>query len=231
MHLAGISLPYPKRILVLSILVFLTLATLAVTLTDAQAMNATQSSNGSGLNRVQPYTSGAPISKVFYPSDGSTVTVTSTGAVIKQSPGHTPYREGWVNTANINGLNSAADLRGQLASGNKNPYTNNSSNNQSSSHTSSSTATSQTPSASSTSNATANANVMLAGSGTTSTPYSQSSSGQTSSGSSNTSAQYQNNNTLPNTGPGNVIAISATATILGTVGHLIFQRLRYRSLV
>lgn len=70
----------------------------------------------------QPYTGGAPVAKVFYPADGSTITVTATGAVIKQSPGGNPYRQGWVNPSDIGGYNSFGDLGGHIRSGATNPY-------------------------------------------------------------------------------------------------------------
>src|SRR5580765_43215 len=74
--------------------------------------------------RPSPYTNGAPIVRVFYPADGSTITVTSTGAVIKQSPCQTPYREGWINPAKICDLNSFDDLGGMINKTDNNPNPN-----------------------------------------------------------------------------------------------------------
>lgn len=187
-------------------------------------MGGAQAMTASSDNHVQPYTGGAPMSKVFYPADGSTVTVTSTGAVIKQSPGHTPYREGWVNVCDFGSIDSESDLNGRLASGSSNPYSNNCQQKQSSSTTNASANTTAAPNIYNT----ANANVTLAGSGTTSTTT-QNASGQTTKTSSTASVQSQGN-TLPNTGSGSVVAIGGLATMLGTIGHFVFQRLRYKSL-
>jgi hypothetical protein len=82
-----------------------------------------RSANAMNGNPPAPYTGGAPVAKVIYPADGSTITVTSTGAVIKQSPGGTPYRQGWVNPSQINNYNTVADMRGHIAYGSSNPYT------------------------------------------------------------------------------------------------------------
>ncbi len=70
-----------------------------------------------------PYQGGAPVEKVLHPDDGSTITITSTGAVIKQSPGGTPYREGWVDPNKISDIDSVSDLTGNIRSGNTNPFT------------------------------------------------------------------------------------------------------------
>lgn len=73
-------------------------------------------------NYPPPYTGGAPVAKVFHLSDGSTMTITTTGAVVKQSRNATPYRQGWINPADIGHINSFEDIRGRLASGDTNPY-------------------------------------------------------------------------------------------------------------
>lgn len=238
----------------------------------AQAMMTTNSSGTTTNNFVQPYNGGAPVSKVFYPNDGSTMTITCTGAVIKQSPGGNPYRQGWVNPDNARNINTVSDLRGQLASGSTNPFGSNNNcptSNQSSSQQPSSnnnqpssnmpSTTSQTPSASATAtaNATANANATLTGSSPTTsststrytsqtpvapvaqnyTPPAPASTPAYTSSSSRTytpaAAQNQNNypgKSLPNTGPGNVLVFSGIATVLGTIGHFMYQRFRFRSL-
>src|SRR5581483_3820409 len=84
--------------------------------------STTSSSTNSSTSAVAPYTGGANIIKVFYPADGSTITITCTGAVVKQSPGGNPYREGWINPANINNYHSASDLDGHIVSGTSSPY-------------------------------------------------------------------------------------------------------------
>lgn len=217
-------------------------------------------SDSSSGNQVPPYGGGASISKVFYPADGSTMTITCTGAVIKQSPGGTPYRQGWVNPANIGNINSTSDLKGQIASGSSNPFGtsnscpssgnsqnqsgNNNNNQNNNMNNNVPTPSPQTPnpsstsSANATSNATANATVNLTGSGSPANETSQTSANPAPANantSSSAPAQNENNSfsgkSLPNTGPGDVLAIGGLATVLGTIGHFIFQRLRYRSLV
>lgn len=73
-------------------------------------------------NYPPPYTGGAPVAKVFHLSDGSTMTITTTGAVVKQSMNGTPYRQGWIDPADISHINSFEDVRGRLAAGDTNPY-------------------------------------------------------------------------------------------------------------
>lgn len=245
-----------KRNLAVSATVFLVSATLSfgIGLFSNGAHAMTSSSN----NQVQPYTGGTPVAKVFYLADGSTVTITCTGAVIKQSPGGNPYREGWINPSQTGSLSTAADLKGQLSSGSTNPngsanacpsssagQTQPSNNQQTTPPSSNTTPAPQTqtpaPSVSSTStaNANASANVILAGSGgSASTATSQSPGVQNTTATASTptvSAPVQALTSaagkgLPNTGPGNVLAFSGITTVLATIGHFAYQRLRYRSL-
>jgi hypothetical protein len=194
-----------------------------------QAMTASGTTATSSSARVQPYTGGAPMAKVFYPADGSTVTVTSTGAVIKQSPGHSAYREGWVSVCYFANINSATDLKGQLASGSSNPYSTNCQPQQPNSPTTNKSATPQTSSTSSTASATANANVNVAAPQTPAVLSSSTSAKP----SATTNQNLQGSSAaaaLPNTGPGNVLAIGGIATILGTLSHFILQRFRFRPL-
>ena len=169
-----------------------------------------------------PYTGGAGVAKFFHLSDGSTVTITTTGAVIKQGRCGTPYREGWINVSDICSISSSQDLNGRLSSGSSNPngsgnFTACNSNAQTLSPpqrpagTSTST---QTQSQSQSQSVTVSAAPQVK-SATTSQPAAQS-----------TSAVKN----LPNTGPGNVIALAGAATAIGTVGHWFYsRRSRYRN--
>lgn len=167
----------------------------------------------------KPYTGGADVAKSFHLSDGSTVTITVTGAVIKQGRCDTPYREGWISPSDICDIHSAQDLNGRLSSGSSNP-------NGSSGFTGCSTATkssseSQTPAKASTSasstataNATATVNVTAAPAvkaATTTTAVTQ------------PAATVK---TLPNTGPGNILMLSGATSAIGTLGHLYYSRRR-----
>lgn len=184
-----------------------------------------------------PYSGGASVAKVIYPADGSTVTITSTGAVIKQSPGGNPYREGWINPSDICDINVSSDLNGRLRAGSSNPYDTGTGSSSASSCTSSqstnnSNQNTKQPAATVNNTNTANASVVLAGSGH-SAKSSQSSTGQTSSASSNTSKSGQSGSnssaqSLPNTGPGDVFAIGGVSAVLGTLGHFFTKRLRYK---
>lgn len=187
---------------------------------EALAMDGNTSGNCSN-STVQPYTGGAPVSKVFYPADGSTVTITKTGAVIKQSPCGTPYREGWVNPNNISGINVYSNIP-QLKPGAANPYV-----------TTSKTTTSQSQnnSSSSSSKATASANATV---NVSSTPVvaaaSTTSAHQSGTSSAAASAAANTAATLPNTGPGNVLALGAITTAVGAIGHFLYKtRLRLLS--
>lgn len=188
-----------------------------------------------------PYTGGAAVAKVLYPADGSTVTITVTGAVIKQSSGHTAYREGWIDPCNIGSVNTASDLQGQIKPGSSNPYavnaqhsiqgncTNNGSNGGSQSSSSSTPAPTTTSSSSNaTANANATANVVAA-----SQPAAAQTSVVTTAAtptSSTTQSQSSSSNgkgaTLPNTGPSDVLPAFGISTILGTAGHYLFTRRR-----
>lgn len=227
-----IFLPYnSRRAAALVLVILFALATVVVTISGVQAMTTTSNSSSSisSSSRVQPYTGGASVSKVIYPADGSTVTITSTGAVIKQSPGHTPYRQGWISVCDLGSISTMSDLKGRLASGSKNPYSSDcqQNNNQPGNRPSSNNNFNPpVPNVSSSANATSNANVTLAG---TSPTYS--SSGQTSANQETPAAQNQYNSSgksLPNTGPGNVLAISGLTTVFATIGHIVYQRFRYR---
>jgi hypothetical protein len=198
--------------------------------------NTYQSSGCSQTNSPAPYTGGASIAKVLYPKDGSTVTITSTGAVIKQSPGGNPYREGWVDPGYINSINSSSDLSGMMSSGSVNPYTqssqsqnccsNYSNNGNYPSHTyynSSYSDGNNAPSASATAYSSSTSDYP-------SKPVSYTSPSPTTV--TNTAAYSYKSptpSTLPNTGAGNMLTLTGLTTVLGTTGHFIFQRYRNKS--
>lgn len=224
--------------------------------------------NTVAMGPPQPYTGGAPIQKVFYPADGSTVTVTSTGAIIKQGQNGNPYREGWIDPNTISSINSASDLIGKIKSGAVNPYTQKSQvSPQPATSAKPSATTSATASATASSTATASANItfsvpappVVSPSSRTQTvyqptrympakpapttsnvtyvtytqPQQQQQQQQTSpvtqaAQTQSTQPSYSNTGKLPNTGPGDVLAIGGGATILATAGHYFYQRLRYR---
>jgi hypothetical protein len=165
------------------------------------------SNAGAANNYPQPYDNkySSP-AKAFHEPDGSTVTITSNGAVVKQSPGHTPYREGWVKPQQVNNINSYNQIP-KMAYGDKNPYVNNgTSANQSTSTTTRTTyiTTTATPTQ-------------------TTTTYQQPS---TTSTTPVTTTAATSTQSLPNTGAGGVLAIGAIATVLGTISHLFYQRFR-----
>lgn len=172
----------------------------------------------SAMNQAPAYTGGASVSKVFSPAngttaDGSTITITCTGAVIKQSPGGSAYRQGWIDPATIGSMNSSSDLKGHIT------------NAQSSSNVCKkpSTTTSTTHKAppppqvksSQTTNRTSN--------NTTNNYYSQSQNSQTQAAQPSYSSAK-----IPNTGSGSVLALGGISAVLGTIGHLFYQRLRFR---
>ena len=164
---------------------------------QARAAELTGSSTNCNNNGVRPspYAGGAGVSRVFYPADGSTVTVTTTGAVIKQSPCQTPYREGWVNTADLSCVNSEADLSVRLRPGSSNPYHN---------------FASSCPAAVSSSNATT----------TSSTSSTRPAVATT------TAANTVKAASLPNTGPGDILALGGISSVIGTAGHFVYARRR-----
>jgi hypothetical protein len=178
------------------------------------------SSGNQNYSPPAPYTGGGAVSKVFYPADGSTIAITSTGAVIKQSPGGNAYRQGWVDPNHIIYINSLDDLNGTLKSGDTNPY---------------STAKSQDfyppaqtyskdvikPNSQAYTSAGSNASDYYSSNSSVSEPSAVKSASYTQP--SNTSP----NNFLPNTGAGNALAIGGLTAVLGTFGHLIYQRLRF----
>lgn len=164
-----------------------------------------------------PYTGGAPIVKYFHLQDGSTVTITCTGAVIKQSPGHTAYREGWVNTSTIGNITTSDQLGDQMAAGSSNPYGSQNVCNQSTSSNAAATTTQPSaPAINVTASATASS---------TTTPATSTSSTPTQPVTTAAAAPVSGK-ALPNTGAGGVFAIGAVTTVLGTVGHLLYQRFR-----
>jgi hypothetical protein len=207
--LIGLSIGYPLA------------SSLAMTSNDSGGSTCTESSYPA------PYTGGAGVAKFFYLSDGSTVTITTTGAVIKQSPCHTAYREGWINVSDICNIQSAHDLNGRLSPGSSNPFG-------STGFTGCSTKTQSpnvqpaptaTTTASAQSNATTNVNV-------NSPPAVKAAS---------TTAAVQPASTtiaaqpaaapkaLPNTGPGNILMLSGATSAVGTIGHWYYSRRSRRS--
>jgi hypothetical protein len=194
----------------------------------ALAMNNSGNNMCGSSGYPAPYTGGADIAKFFHLSDGSTVTITITGAVIKQGRCATPYREGWINVSDICSISSAQDLNGRLASGSSNPYGSTSftdcssntrsssgqqtagavtivnNNSQSQSQAQSSGSSTQTVASASTRTTSATASVQAA---------------------TTTAAQPASaTKTLPNTGPGNILMLSGTTTALGTIGHFYYSR-------
>lgn len=181
--------------------------------------------------RPSPYSGGAGVSRVFYPADGSTVTVTNTGAVIKQSPCQTPYREGWVNPSDTCNMNSYSDLSGGIRPGDTNPYTNNSGTcavNTSPNTSTSSAATCCNSTYTSNccnntasccnnngaccSNTSSCCNTSSTATTTTTQPVTYTTAANTSKGA-----------TLPNTGPGDVLALGGISTFVGTIGHFLYR--------
>lgn len=107
---------YDVRIFLSGVVLLFIIAPLVLVGVISGSAGAT-SSNQSNSNPPDPYRGGAPVVKIFYPDDGSTVTITSTGAVIKQAKNGTPYRQGWVDPNTIGTLHSADDLNGRIQSG------------------------------------------------------------------------------------------------------------------
>ena len=170
---------------------------------------------------VQPYTGGQSVSRVFYPADGSTITVTCTGAVIKQSTGGTPYRQGWVDPSTISSTNSFDVLRGHIRSGATNPY---SSQDVCQHATSSSSTSKNVPTAPQVkSSKTANKTTYS----TTNNYYSQPQSSQPAQ--STAQQPVYSNSQLPRTGAGGALALGGICTVFATLGHFFYQRLRFRS--
>lgn len=212
----------------LSVFVGMIILLSGLSLGAASAMTSNNTGGGTCTDSGYPaaYTGGAGVAKYFHLSDGSTVTITDTGAVIKQSPCHTAYREGWINTSGICDIQSAQDLNGHLSSGSSNPYgstnfTSCSNNTQSSSvqqRTQTSTPAAA-PQATATANATANVNVNsppAVKAATTTAAVQPTSTVVTQP----TSAPK----TLPNTGPGNILMLSGATSAVGTIGHWYYSR-------
>ena len=191
----------------------------AAAIGTAEAMNANTSSNCDN-NTVQPYNGGASVSKFFTEPDGSGVTITSTGAVIKQGPCGTPYREGWVNPNSISGINSSGQIP-KLQSGATNPFTASASTSNSRPSSSSSSSASSSANSSSTVSVTSTPATV-----TSSTSSQQTATAAPTVAAASTSAKAATS--LPNTGPGNILALGAVTAFLGTIGHFAFQRLRLR---
>ncbi|MBX4201878.1 hypothetical protein KW803_03230 [Candidatus Saccharibacteria bacterium] len=183
---------------------------------SSSSVSCVNNASSSDSARPSPYTGGANLARVYYPQDGSTVTVTTTGAVIKQSPCATPYRQGWVNPADINCLNSYSDLSGQMSSGSNNPYSN-SVYNPNGSCSSSCTNCSNSLPASNVTYSYSNAN-------TYTTPPQPAAQTVMYPVASNTSTSKGGE--IPNTGPGNVLALGLVSTFLGTIGHFFYKRYR-----
>jgi hypothetical protein len=194
-------------------------------LDKALAMN---SSTCGSSGYPAPYTGGADVAKFFHLSDGSTVTVTATGAVIKQGRCATAYREGWINVSDICGISSAQDLNGRLASGSSNPYGSASftgcSNNTKSSSSQQAAGPVSIVNNNYQSQAQSNGSGTQAAASTSSRTSSATASVQAAT---TTAAQSASaTKTLPNTGPGNILMLSGTTTALGTLGHLFYSRRR-----
>lgn len=200
----------------------------------ANAMNNSSGSNtcdNSGF--PAPYTGGADVAKFFHLSDGSTVTITVTGAVIKQGRCGNPYREGWINPSDICNIQSAQDLNGHLSSGSTNPngstgFTGCSN----SSRASSSQRTPNTVTIINSNSQSQSQSQAQANAGTTA-----SSSSSASNGTSSAQAQSQTPvqtvassavKTLPNTGPGSILMFSGATSAIGTLGHLYYTRRQRR---
>ncbi|HEX5394812.1 MAG TPA: hypothetical protein VFW52_00420 [Candidatus Saccharimonadales bacterium] len=217
----GIAFNLRSALAVFASAVLLIVFVLYVISNGVSAGSVNYSASGQNSYSPAPYTGGGSVSKVFYPADGSTITITDTGAVIKQSPGGNAYRQGWIDPTAINSIYSAADLNGRLMNGQANPYTKSSGqynyppankygSNVKQSYNQAYSNTSSSASAYSSSSATASASPAVK-----SANYTQASSAPT-------------NNTLPNTGSGSVLAVGSLAAVFGTIGHFIYQRLRYR---
>lgn len=163
-----------------------------------------------------PYSNGAPIVRVFYPADGSTVTVTSTGAVIKQSPCQTPYREGWVNPADICNLNEFSQLSGMINQSDSNPNPN--------------TPAVHTCISSTPINKPVTTNLVTPVSNTPTYTVVQTNSNSPAAMSTIPHPVVESAYTtapstaLPNTGPSGVLAIGGISAALGTVGHFFYRR-------
>jgi hypothetical protein len=195
----------------------------------AFAMSSSGSNSTCGSSYPAPYTGGADIAKFFHLSDGSTVTITVIGAVVKQGRCATPYREGWINVSDICGISSAQDLNGRLASGSSNPF---GSATFSGCNTAQSPANPQNPTTVNIINT--NTQTQSQAQGGTGPQTAASATAKTSSATASAQAQVQGAQTaavsavktLPNTGPGNILMLSGTTTALGTLGHLFYSRRR-----
>lgn len=207
-----------KRIsaFLVGISLLLTSLSLGISLNSALAMsNSTVCQDNSF---PAPYTGGADVAKFFHLPDGSTVTITDTGAVIKQSPCHTAYREGWINVADICNIQTGQDLKGQLGSGSSNPFgsatfTGCNSTTQTTQPARPQFQATPAPTANATANATATVNVT--------TPALQAAKTTTT-----TTQNAAATKTLPDTGPGNILMLSGATSAIGTLGHLYYSRRR-----
>jgi hypothetical protein len=227
-----------RRVLLYAVGVLSISLGLGVPATGVLAMNTTSANSNtcSETSFPAPYTGGAGVAKFFHLSDGSTVTITNTGAVIKEGRCGTPYREGWINTSDICNINSAQDLNGHLSSGSSNPtgsgtftgchassqssggqqasgsvtIVNNNSQSQSQAQAQSVLGTQTAASASSNPNNGTSAQAQVQTPATTTT----------------TTAPAATVKTLPDTGPGNILALSGATTAIGTLGHIFYTRRR-----
>jgi hypothetical protein len=202
--------------------------------------------NASAATPPAPYTGGAAVVKVLHPADGSTVTITATGAVIKQSPGDTPYREGWVSTCNIGSINEASDLQGQIQPGSSNPFSSNCNNAQSTSSAAATTTPATNPAVTIT-----NTNQAQAQSSSLPSPTSQAQTQSTpaatqtqtapaaqtqaqtaptvtTAASTTTSTSGKGATTLPNTGPGAAVPLVGATSVFAGFGHYFFARRRLK---
>lgn len=149
-------------------------------------------------NYPPPYTGGAPVAKVFHLSDGSTLTITTTGAVVKQSMNGTPYRQGWIDSDDISHVNSFEDVRDRLAAGDTNPYLKNNHNvTYQSKYSTTSPAVPNRPAAAA-----------------YTAPRAQTVPVQ----------PAATAKTLPETGAGSFIPLAGVITILSTIGHYMYTR-------
>jgi hypothetical protein len=195
----------------------------------ALAMNSNSNSNDGSCGNSgypAPYTGGASVVKFFHLSDGSTVTITSTGAVIKQGRCGTPYREGWINVSDICSTQSAQDLNGHLSSGSSNP---NGSTGFSSCKATQNPSGQQTGTITIVNNNSQSQSQSSGGSGTqaVATASTKTSNGTSAVQAASTTATTQSTaatKTLPNTGPGNILMLSGATTAVGTIGHLFYSR-------
>jgi hypothetical protein len=175
---------------------------------------AAMSDNGSSTSSCTsgypaPYTSGAPVAKYYYLSDGSTVTITSTGAVIKQGRCGNAYREGWINPADICTIQSAQDLNGgRLSSGSSNPYGSAGYNGCEAKPQTTTKTVVTTPTQTQSQSITIN-NPQPAVKAATTTQ---------------TTSAVAATKTLPNTGPGNILMLSGATSAIGTLGHYYYSR-------